>query len=500
MKKIIYVLGILFLTVSCDDSLNGLNEDEKNASVVPAYTLFSNAEKSLSDQMVSTNVNRNIFRLVNQQWTETTYLDESIYQWTSRKISDNHWTALYAGPLADLNQAKIYLQDEEILASDPDFANKSAVKKNQLILIDILTVYTYQILVDTYGDIPYSEALKGSSNYLPKYDKAVDIYKDLITRLNNDIATIDVSSEGFGTADLIYKGDLNAWLKFANSIKLKLGINLKASGLENTIADAAILSSSTGVFTSNNDNAKLAYMQNLPNTNPLYVDMVFSGRNDFVVAKPFVDALVSLNDPRAKSYFKPTYRAVDPVTGDLVTVTGYKGGIVGSKNSQSRFTHVSSTIKAPDFSATLFDYAEVEFLLAEAAARGIAVGTPEAHYTNAIIASMQDWQVDDSDIALYLVQPAVAYATATGTWQEKIGKQAWYALFNRGFEGWTSTRRLNFPALTAPANADPASGGQIPSRMSYPIREQTLNPTNYNAAATAISGDKLSTKIFWDIN
>ena len=113
---------------------------------------------------------------------------------------------------------------------------------------------------------------------------------------------------------------------------------------------------------------------------------------------------------------------------------------------------------------------------------------------------MEDWQVANSDIALYLAQPAVAYATATGTWQEKIGKQAWYALFNRGFEGWTSTRRLNFPALTAPANADPASGGQIPSRMSYPIREQTLNPTNYNAASTAIGGDKLSTKIFWDIN
>ncbi|WP_170208090.1 SusD/RagB family nutrient-binding outer membrane lipoprotein, partial [Flavobacterium circumlabens] len=71
-------------------------------------------------------------------------------------------------------------------------------------MIDILTVYSFQILVDTFGDIPYSEALKGSGNYLPKYDKAVEIYKDLIVRLNADIANIDVSQPGFGKADVIY--------------------------------------------------------------------------------------------------------------------------------------------------------------------------------------------------------------------------------------------------------------------------------------------------------
>ncbi|KQB41479.1 SusD/RagB family nutrient-binding outer membrane lipoprotein [Flavobacterium aquidurense] len=500
MKKLIYALGIMILTVSCDDnSLTDLNVDVKNPSVVPASTLFTNAEKSLTEQLVNTNVNKNIFRLVNQQWTETTYLDESTYNWVTRKISDNHWDRLYAGSLAELAQAKDFTEKEVILSTDPEFAQKTIIKKNQLILIDILTVYTYQILVDTYGDVPYSEALKGSGNYLPKYDKAVDIYKDLIVRLNASITNIDVSQPAFGDADVIYKDKLSAWVKFANSIKLKLGINLKASGLESAIADAAIISGSEGAFTSNKDNAKLPYMTNLPNTNPLYVDMVFSGRNDFVVAKPFVDALVTLNDPRKTVYFRPTYKDTDPVTKELITITGYKGGIVGSKNSQSRFTHASDTIKAPDFSGTLLDYAEVEFLRAEAAGRGVAVsGDIATHYETAIKASMQDWGISTVDADAYLAQPAVAYATATGTWQQKVGEQAWYALFNRGFEGWTSTRRLNFPVLTPPANADAAAGGQVPSRMAYPIREQTLNATNYNAAASSIGGDKLSTKIFWD--
>lgn len=487
MKKIIYVLGILILMASCnEDSLTNLNKDEKNPSIVPAYTLFTNAIKTTADQVTNTNVNRNIFRLVNQQWTETTYLDESNYEWTTRKISDNHWNAIYAGPLADLNMAKQYLTEDVISPNDPDLATKTAVKQNQLILIDILIVYNTQILVDTFGDIPYTEALKGGGDYLPKYDKAIDIYKDLIVRLNNDLAKIDVTNAGFGTADVIYADNLDNWVMFANSIKLKLGVNLKSSGLDNVLADATITSAATGAINSNASNAKVAYMLDLPNTNPLYVDMVFSGRHDFVPAKPFVDALNTLADPRRTAYFAKNK-------------TPYVGGVVGTKNSYGSFTHVSDGIQAPEFSATLLDYTEVEFLLAEAVERGVTItGSADTHYTAAITASMQDWGMLPSDITTYLSKPEVAYATATGDWHQKIGQQAWYAMFNRGFEGWTFARRLNFPALVAPATAAPAAKGMVPVRMTYPIREQTLNPTNYQVAATAIGGDFLYTPLFWD--
>lgn len=498
MKKIIYFLSVLAFTSSCSD-LTDLNIDKKNPLEVPAASLFSSAQKGIAEQVVNTSVNKNIFRLVNQQWTETTYIDESVYQWTTRKISDNHWNAYLSGTttddgsLSDLIMAKSFVENEIILASDPDFTSKTAIKKNQLALIDILTVYSYQILVDTFGDIPYSEALKGSSNYLPKYDKAVDIYKDLIVRLDNDIKNIETSYPGFGNADVIYRDNLTLWLKFANSIKLKLGINLKASGLENAIADAAIISASKGAFSSNADNAKIFYEKNVPNTNPLYVDLVFGGRHDFVPAKPFVDALVAVNDPRVRVYFAQNLKDDD---GNPLP---YKGGVVGTKNSFGKFTHISDKIQEPDFPGTYLDYAEVEFLLAEAIERGIAIGgTAETHYNNAITASMKDWGLSNADANTYLAQSKVAYSTANGTWQQKIGEQAWYAMYNRGFEGWTFARRLNFPKLIPPTNADAAAEGQIPSRMAYPIREQTLNATNYNAAATAIGGDKLKTKIFWD--
>lgn len=498
MKKIVYFFSVLAITSSCSD-LTDLNVDEKNPSEVPAASLFTSAEKGIAEQIVNTSVNKNIFRLVNQQWTETTYIDESVYQWTTRNISGNHWDAYLAGTttndgsLSDLMKAKAFIEKEVILASDPEFEAKTATKKNQLALIDILTVYSYQILVDTFGDLPYSEALKGSGNYLPKYDKAIDIYKDLIVRLDNDIKNINTSYNAFGNADLIYRGNMISWVKFANSVKLKLGINLKASGLEDVIADNAIISASKGVFESNSDNAKIYYEKNVPNTNPLYVDLVFGGRHDFVPAKPFVDALVAKNDPRVKVYFAQN---LEDENGNPLP---YKGGVVGTKNSFGKFTHINDKIQKPDFPGTYLDYAEVEFLLAEAVERGVAVGgTAESHYNNAIKASMENWGLNTVEVSDYLAQPEVNYATATGTWQQKIGEQAWYAMYNRGFEGWTFTRRLNFPILSPPSNADAAAEGQIPSRMTYPIREQTLNATNYNAAAISIGGDKLKTKLFWD--
>ena len=214
--------------------------------------------------------------------------------------------------------------------------------------------------------------------------------------------------------------------------------------------------------------------------------MVASGRHDFVVTKTMVDKLISLNDPRRAIY----------------TNNNVNGGIVGSTNPYGGAfakTHVGAIIEKPSLSGTLLDYSEVEFLLAEAAESGIAAaGVASIHYTNAIEASMEDWGVSPVDVTSYLLQPKVAYATATGTWQQKIGEQAWLALYNRGFEAWTFYRRLDFPLLIAPAGAQAAAEGKVPVRMAYPIREQTLNPTNYNAAASSIGGDKLTTKIFWD--
>jgi len=158
-------------------------------------------------------------------------------------------------------------------------------------------------------------------------------------------------------------------------------------------------------------------------------------------------------------------------------------------------------IKLPNALGILFESTEVNFYLAEAAARGYSVGyTADYYYNNAITESFSFWGLSATDASSYLANPNVAYSTAPGDWKTKIGTQAWIAYFNRGFESWTTWRRLDAPNLQAPSTAYPEADGVVPKRYTYPINEQTVNGANYQSAAAAIGGDKLATKVFWDVN
>ncbi|WP_282133867.1 SusD/RagB family nutrient-binding outer membrane lipoprotein, partial [Cellulophaga baltica] len=141
--------------------------------------------------------------------------------------------------------------------------------------IEVLEIYTWAQLVETFGDIPYSQALNDSEYVLPQYDDAATIYSDLLTRLTAVIPTI--SGTGFGSSDPIYGGDATAWTKFANSLLLRMGLRVVDVSSMTTQASAAITTAvSGGVFTSNADNAEVEYQSATPNTNPVWVDLVQS--------------------------------------------------------------------------------------------------------------------------------------------------------------------------------------------------------------------------------
>jgi hypothetical protein len=487
MKKIFLLMFVLTGLYSCSDDITDLNQDTVNPTEVPAEFLFTNAQKNMVDQMVSTNVNQNVFRLFVQQWTETTYTDESNYDLTTRTIPDNHWQSIYRDVLRDLKEARIVLATEVYEGTPAEIALQEEERVNKGHVIDILTAYAYYVLVDTFGDVPYSEALDVLAYPLPAYDDAETIYKDLIAKLTVASHGLDTSYKSFKTQDLFFGDTPDAtaqWQKFANSLRLKMAINL--DDIDHTYASTqAVAAVTDGVLASNVDNVSLTYLGAQPNTNPLYVDVVASGRDDFVPTSTIVEQMNGLSDPRRATYFTQI--------GGI-----YYGGEPGASNNFSNFSHIGPALLQPTFEGTILDYSEVEFLLAEAVERGIAVGgTAEAHYNAAITASMGYWGVSPLDTATYLAQTSVAYATATGTWKQKIGEQAYLALYNRGFEAWTSYRRLDFPVLTAPADAEI---GTVPTRYTYPAREETLNSVNNEAASTAIGGNEMDTKLFWDIN
>lgn len=473
MKKILFaMLPALIFTTSCKKGITDINVNPKSPLNVPSATVFTNAERVLTNTVTSSNVNLNIFRLIEQQWQETTYTDESNYDINTRTIRDGIWNAMYRDVLKNLDQVKTLGATEGLSTTNLN-TNKA--------ISDVLEVYTYYYLLTTFGNIPYTQSL--SDNILfPKYDDAKTVYYDLLTRLDADIAILNTGSSSLGSADIIYGGDATKWKLFANTFKLKMGITV--SDLDNAKAKTVVESAVTaGVFTSNADNAYFQYLSAPPNTNPIWVDLVQSGRKDFVATTTLINQLQSTNDPRLPFYFT------------LDAAGGYSGGVPGASSNYTTFSKPSTTITAPDFPGLLLSYAETEFNLAEAIERGYNVGgTAATYYNNGITASVLQWKGTTNSAEIYIVQPSVNYLTATGTYKQKIGTQKWIALYNRGWDAWIEQRRLDYPALVAPATALTA----FPFRFTYPVNEGNTNGANVKAAGTAIGGDLVTTKLFFD--
>jgi hypothetical protein len=361
-----------------------------------------------------------------------------------------------------------------------------AERDNRIAIIDICKVYGFATLVDAFGAVPFSEALNPEI-LNPKYDDDAEVYSNIIAMLNDALAIMNPAEPGFSeTQDLVYHGDAAAWIKFGNSLKLKLAVTVSdVDGNAGTMVAEAVAG---GVFESNADNAALNYLDAFPNTHPVHEDLVQSGRDDYVVANTIVDKLLALNDPRLAVYAQPL--------DDGVT---YLGGIYGSNNTFGQKSHIGLPFYEPTLQGLILDYAEVEFLLAEAAERGFTVpGTAEEHYDAGITASMEYWGIAPASITAYLANPDVAYTTAAGDWKQKIGTQHWISLYNRGFEGWTVWRRLDFTGFNVPPLL---SYNDIPNRFIYPIEEATLNKDNLLQGIQMIGGsDDVQTKVFWDIH
>ena len=473
MRKILYIALPVLVLAACTKDISRFNNETKKPAVVPGPTLFSNAVKNISDGLASASVNTNVFRFTVKHWAMAVYQDEAQYDFATRAIPQGWWTRMYRDVLNDLKEsARVITADASLDAG---------VKANQLAMIDIMQVYAYNILVNSFGNIPYKEALD-PNNLFPVYDDAKTVYTDLLKRLADDISKLNTASIGFAAADdLIYGGSVSKWAKFANTLQMKMGMVI--ADVDNATAKAAVEASDTKAISAAADNALLKYLGTSPNTNPLYTDIVLGGRSDYIAAKDLMDPLIALSDPRKTLYFG-TNNAGD-----------YAGGIVGKVNTFADFSKPSTKVSAADAPLIFADYVETEFLRAEAKERGYAVaGTAEQHYINAITASILYWGGTDADAATYLAQPAVAYATATGGYKQRIGFQKWIALYNRPFDGWVEVRRLDYPALTLPVGA--LSG--FPNRFPYPGNEQQLNGTNYTSAAAIMGNDKVETKLFWD--
>jgi hypothetical protein len=389
-----------------------------------------------------------------QYYSEIQYRDEDKY--IVRPGVDGNW-GLYSGALEDA-QTMIDKGTEQ------GVPNWDAVGR-------IMKAYNFDAMTDAMGDLPYTEALKGSENLQPTYDSQQSIYMANFADLKQAADEINPSGLGFDSGDLLYGGDMSKWRKFANSLRLRLAMHLTNvdAATAKSEAQAAV---SAGVFTSNDDNAMLLYLAASPNQNPVYTNAI--SRDDYGMSKTLVDSMLSLNDPRL------------PIYADPNTAAGVYNGLPNGLNDGegpdlSTISRIGAYWrKTPGAPLPLQMYSEVLFSEAEAAQRGWISGDPATLYAAGIRASMEQYGVASADIATYLAQPRVQYNAATGLTQ--IAYQKWIALYMQGFEGWTEWRRTGVPHLVPGPRAVLSN---IPDRLPYADNEDVLNHTNLAAAVSA---------------
>ena len=481
INKVFLFLIPVCMAVACTKKFEDLNRDPTRPTDATPETLITGAEKSASDAIYNNFVNGRVGMLYAQYWAQTQ--NESASQYLLDESSNNTLWNLYSNALTNLDGI-VQLRN----------ANPEAVSANEAAIANVLSVWIYQVLTDAYGNIPYSQALKGLNNFTSTYDDAATIYDSLLLRLDAQIAAFDTAGGNFASGEKIYNGDVSKWRKLANSLKLRIGIRMADAEPEKArgVVEAAIAG---GVITSNDDNALFPYLAAVPDQFPFNEQSGTGTPNDYVMSATLVNFMDSLADPRLPVYARPARE--DSVIRGKVYGLGEFG------NDFTFYSYPGTKPYSPTFPGIIMLKSEVDFALAEAAARGFTTGDSAAgHYANGIRSSMNFWGITDTAV-INAYMAKVPYIEAD--WKNCIGTQKWLALYMQGLQSWFERTRLKFtkpggePLFVTPGNIlDPSVTEGVPYRLTYPITEGNINKDNYDAAGQAIGGNTKGTKLWWN--
>ena len=518
-KSLTAAVIIGFTAVGCTQDFDEINDNPNLTQTPLSYGIFNAANKIVTD------ATRNSFESgrVTLPWVQysaqTNYTEEDRYQYRLTS-GDALWRNLYT---AAANYKKIIEMN-----TDPETAGPTSAygpNANQIAASRVMLSYVFLQLADTFGDVPYwsygtqdpdFQALSIDENVKPKFAPQAKIYADILKELEEAAAQVETGEVVFTGGDVLF-GDGEKLRRFANSLRLRVATRVKGvvPGAEAHITDAI----ADGVMRSNADNVGVTYENNLVNPSPMYND--FRTRSDFSVSKTFINLLKGETgnfdlDPRLFRYAAPigtlkatildgTYEISEDPADYVGQPYGLDQSLSTSQSGQANF--FSKEVYKRDYTEILMEFSEVQFLISE------AKGWSQAEYVAGVKASMEKWNVPAEDITAYLLTLPLAT-------KENVLTQKYIALFMQPYEAWAEYRRTGYPntsILLLPGETGqlnvPVSGSStyvftslidgltdLPTRLYYPTIIQTLNVDNYNAAATAIGGDKMNTKLIWDKN
>lgn len=513
MKRylIFALLLITFGFQACEKDFEKTNTD-------PINIIGSSPEKLLSPALVNiltTNMIRNRnFNNELMQVTVTQSEDENaVFRYDFRpNWADLTWNTWYS----ELTN----IRDIYNIASMPEYENDS-YKGISL----ICEAWGFSLLTDTYGDVPYTEANRGKLNLVePAFDGQKEIYLSLFDKLEEANNLLSKNTTIVSASDPVYKGDVSLWRKFGNSLYLRL--LLRVSG-KSEVADNVIVkikqiignSSTYPVFTSNTESAILKWNGTTVTTDPFTNPFVTALREaDFIIPSLcnfFILNLRDWNDPRidiSTTYGNGIYNRLGIAPGSEGFAGVNSGYAVGDKEPKQSYFY---SFGASDFSlqkspltGIIMTYAELQFILAEAAAKGWISGSAADYYYKGIANTINYWapnfttNITSPVFINYIAQAGIAWnetlpleATTGDSKMEHLLLQKYFCLFLTDFQQWFEYRRTGHPIL--PKGDGLKNGGKMPSRLNYPVYVQSANPTNYRKAVANMGGDDINTLVWW---
>jgi hypothetical protein len=434
-----------------------------------------------------------------QYFAEPTYPGASLYN-----LPQNNSSGTYAGPLMD---CQVLINKN----TNPDTKGLSSVLSggsnlNQEAFARVIKAYIMWQLTDAWGDLPYSEALKGSEKLTPKYDKQEDIYKGILAELADAVSKFEDGGVAL-RGDIIFNGNTAKWKKFANSLRMLVALRLskRFPGPAEYAAQQfkAAFEQTAGHITDNADNFTINY----PGGNYRNPWFAAGASEDNGVSKTFTDALGGLNDGRLSRM--------------ATTNTGVLYGFPSALASQAKI--LNANLRNENSPLVVVSAASVWLAKAEAIERGWITGDAKAAYDAGVTASFDQWGATMN--ASYLTSgpgnfnsgagvAAIGGTTtpganaATTTKLARIALQQWIAYYPHGLQGWCNWRRSEaingtafrgVPDIRPTINYSPSSTGQIIRRYVYGTTEYALNNTNLQAAIGGLTGgDKQESRVWWD--
>lgn len=487
IKPLFYLFAIGAFTLTSCEEFEEFNENPNEPTEVSPDVLFTSALRASMNTLVTESflLGNNVAQLT----TKTLRTEVDTYNWNAFPTV---WEGLYES------------------LTDVDAVERVAIEQGNSQLQGAAITWKaliFATLTDAYGDIPYSEAIGGAeNNFTPVYDAQESIYADLLEQL----ADADGLLAGAGSisGDIIFNNDATKWRKFANSLRLRLLMHA-SDKIGNADSQFSAIVSAGNIMTSNEDNATLTFLDGFPNQYPL-VPLKIGDFDAVAFSQSALNVMGPLKDPRLMRYARPNnddYTDPNQISGAAnganSSVCSKSGSRLGVQYFNNPNITQASTLGLPTAEGVAMTYAEVEFLLAEAAAKGWINNDIETHYRNGIAASMEYHRVDLdpfgwADFDDFYSNSGVAYKEVTDIWEQK-----WLALFFHGLEPYFEVRRWYFESgmsFDGIPFLEPAcqnlNNDNLPLRFLYPGEEQSLNSINYGAAINKLGGNDQNARMW----